>query len=406
MIPTRIVVPLLVLLMAFTAGNVQARSYTLGSTGFDLSGDLSVTFKELDKFSTVNTNSRGDDPFNTIRARMYAQKAWTDNIEMFVEFLWDDGAEPRIQGAYLSFYELLHESLTLKVGMLPSPFGNYGHRSTYFNQNPLLGVPALWLTKTKLATDGSTRNADLWPYGPPTQRSAYAGGYDACWDYGANLLVELGMFQGQFAVTQGALSNPYANTNDGYQFIANLGLQPLPGLRFGVSGATAPWIDGGSDLTVYQPYGSGASGVAGLDAYESVGDPEDFTQTALGGWAEASFGRFQFFSEVAQFTWETPLLYEDEVDALSGYLEGRWNVVPGWYLAGRYDAARFSEVAANNDGSGGLQPWSADFNRVEAALGWRVIREGYIRLVYQGTRYEVGAREDVDILAVNWLFAF
>lgn len=135
---------------------------------------MSITFKEFDKHSTINTNSRGDDPFNLVRSRLFVQKAWTDNIHLYLEFLWDSGTDARVQGLYLTFSEVLDPMFTLKVGMIPSPFGNFGHRSTYFNQNPLIGVPAMWLTKT-------------------------------------------------------TLTNPYAKSNDGYQLIGNLGLHPITG---------------------------------------------------------------------------------------------------------------------------------------------------------------------------------
>jgi hypothetical protein len=390
-----------------------ARSYTLGSTGFEMSGDISIVFRELDKHSTINTNTRGDDPFNSVRARTFIQKQWTDNIDLYLEFLWDVDADARIQGAYITFYNLMHESVALKVGMIPSPFGNFGHRSTYFNQNPLIGVPAMWLTQSPLAGNGSTRNSDLFPYSLASGSTVYSGGYDACWDYGMNLMLSEGMIEAQLAITLAALSNPYAATNDGYQTILNLGLHPTAGLRFGGSIAYGPWLNGGSTIYDYPPAGISAASLssAGEDeifvaASGSTVDVEDFMQTALGAYAEYSFDRFQFFTEFMSMTWETPYIYENEVTANSGYVEGLWGFYPSWEIAGRFDRIWYSEIAPLDDGSGSELPWAPDFNRIEIAVSWRVIREGFIRLDWQHTMFDTDQLEDVDLLALQCLFAF
>ncbi|MCB2211861.1 hypothetical protein KQI52_07095 [bacterium] len=404
-------IPMIVLAMA---GSLFAKTYTLGSTGFEMSGDISIVFRELDKDTQLNTNSRGDDPYNNVRARLFFQKAWTETIDLYLEFLWDVGAPARIQGAYLTFYDLWTESLALKVGMIPSPFGNYGHRSTYFNQNALIGVPAMWLTETPLKTNGSTHNEDLFPYGPAGLGGVYAGGYDSCWDYGMNLMFQRGIVEAQLAWTLAVLSSPYAMTNDGYQGILNLGLHPITGLRFGGSVAYGPWITGSAEIHEYDPTGNyAASSVAGLTptrstsaTYGDAVDPEEFMQTAIGGYAEYSFGLFQFFGEFMTMTWETPYIYEEELTANSAYLEGIWKFVPGWEFASRFDRTWYSEIAPLNDGTGEELPWAPDFSRFEAAVGYRIIREGFIRLDYQHTMFDSDQMEDVDLLALQFLFAF
>ncbi|MCB2200437.1 hypothetical protein KQI63_13600 [bacterium] len=392
--------PLILIAGMLLAGTVFAKSYSLGSTGFDFSGDFAFTMRELDKHSDVNINNRGDDPFHTYRVRSFINKQWTEDMGLAIEFLWDDQAAPRVQGAYFTFENIAVQNLTAKVGLIPSPFGNYGWRSTYFNQNPLIGVPVMWHYHTPFPKDGSATNETLRSaYRPLWQRSGITPAYDACWDTGIWLQYTPGIFETGFALTQGSLANTRAYDNDGYQLIGNLGLHPTNGLRFGGSVAWGPWLYG-------TPTPAGLTDAVANPPNRSVDPVEDYMQTAFGAYLEYSFGHFQFFSEGMSMTLETPYVYEGEVGLMTGYGELRWNFTPGWYLAGRYDGLIYSEIARFNDGTGSKDAWGDDLHRAEVAVGYRVIREGYIRLDYQRTMFFDSDIDPIEILALQWFFAF
>ncbi len=404
-----------ILISVLFSVSASAKSYSLGSTGFDLSGDMAVTFRTLDRHSPLNTNFHGDDPFNPYRARLFVQKGWTDKIHLSLEFLWDSGADPRVQGAYFTFSKLLgSESLYAKVGLIPAPFGNYSWRSTYFNQNPLIGVPLFWHWKTPLPGDGRANNASLLESKAEGARSLPPG-YDACWDTGISLHFDRGWLESAVAITQGAMSDPRAAGNDGYQGIVNIGLHPLAGLRFGGSVAVGAWINPSEPDSIESTYdvyeytstsggGSARQTAANYDyAYPKA--PEGYLATIYGGYLEYSFGYWQFFSETAWEQWQTPFLKEDSIDLLTGYLEARYKINAQWYLAGRYDILRYSKIKIPDTSK--KATWGWDVNRFEAALGYRVIREGFIRLDYQGNFYvDSGGPEAVQILALQFLFAF
>jgi hypothetical protein len=368
----------------------HAGKYSLGSTGFEFSGDLTITFKEMDKHSEINEDLRGDDPFNLARARLFFAKDFNERIRMDLELFWDTGADPRIQGAYFTFSDLLTEGLYAKVGLIPHPFGNYGHRSTYFNQNPLIGVPVMWHYFTPLSNRGNQTNYELVEYKKPVNYGLPLA-YDACWDTGISVHLEKGWFEGAAAITQATLSSPYASRNDGYQGTLKLGLHPTYGLHFGGSVAYGPWIR--PDETIDLPEAA-----------------EDYMQTALGAYAEYSFGLWQFYSEFAHLEWEMPYITEGAVDAWSAYGEARWKFLPSWYLAARYDRLQYGKIdnGAYNDPlvSEPAEEWGYSFNRIEAALGWRVIREGFIRLNYQGTYFDEENLDPVQILALQFEFSF
>jgi hypothetical protein len=365
---------------------VLANTYSLGNTGFEISGDLALTFRELDKHSKVNTNFRGDDPFNAYRIRTFITKGWNEDIRLAVEFLWDNGAPARVNGAYLTFMNVLKSPIYAKVGLIPSPFGNYGHRSTYFNQNPLVGIPLMWHYHTPLSKSGTNTNSSMFPRNTENL-TGVPPGYDSCWDTGVSIHYDNDFLETALALTQGSLSNPRAYDNEGYQGLVRLGIKPISGMKLGASGAYAPWIK--PDAFVNLP--------------ENL---ESYMQTAVGSYFEYSKGLVQFYSEVMNIKWDAPFIHEKELSLTTGYGEIQWKFYPGLYVATRYDFMNFSTIAVNDDGSGPTESWGYDLDRIELAVGYRIIREGFIRLDYQMNNYRDELAKDINILALQFQFAF
>jgi len=69
---------------------------------------------------------------------------------------------------------------------------------------------------------------------------------------------------------------------------------------------------------------------------------------------------------------------------------------------------QYDEISTTNDGSGAKENWGIDFNRIEMAVGYRIIREGYIRLNYQTTMFDSDDAniKDEEILALQFFFSF
>jgi prepilin-type processing-associated H-X9-DG protein len=238
--------------------------------------------------------------------------------------------------------------------------------------------------------------------------------YDACWDTGISLHYDRGMLESALAITHGTLSNPTAYDNDGYQGIITLGLQPAFGLRFGGSMAYGAWIAPSGTETENGNYATSGAAVTSLGDFGKTvsdqhggpypGSVEDHQAMALGGYGEYSFGYWRFYSEVIWEQWEMPFLNEDTIDLLSGYVEAQYKLTPQWYLAARVDRLQYSEIM--NPETGLKEGWGYDINRLELALSYRIIREGFIRLDYQANRYDDWSSHDEDILALQFLFAF
>jgi hypothetical protein len=58
----------------------------------------------------------------------------------------------------------------------------------------------------------------------------------------------------------------------------------------------------------------------------------------------------------------------DGLDCWTWYLESIYKFLPGWYVAGRYDVMRYSDVQS----SAGTVTWDQDTQRTEAGVGYHV----------------------------------
>ncbi len=382
-----------------------------------LSGDLALTQRFLDQYTDINANFRGDDPFNTVRGRLFARNWLSEDVAVFTEFLFDTDAGPRMNGAYAVFNDVVKDLVNFKIGFIPSPFGNYGLRSTYFNLNPVIGVPLMWQYKTSMIHSATVvdrqgtladANREILSRRTEISGSYVTGGkpgtpvaYDACWDTGIEVNGSTDRFEYAAALTNNSLSNPArASGNDGYQGILKLGASPVMGLRTGVSGAM------GAYLTTISP--SADSLWITEEEIDAIHNVESFHQRALGWYGEYLFGKFEIFSEWVYSEWDVPGLNEETLFAHSGYLDIRWNLLPSWYVAGRVDYMDFSEI--ENTWSESPLPreekWDIPLMRIEPALAWRFRREGMVKLVYQGTYFDGDLLEDVHLLAVQLHMAF
>jgi len=318
----------------------------------------------------LNTAFRGDNPFNAVRLRVFLRRWVTDRVGIFGELLYDIDAAARVNGAYVVVNEVAGRSwLNTRLGLAPSPVGSFGLRSTYFNVNPLIGMPLVWTYRTNLKGGGTST-----PTGLAGQTREHGGGvpllYESCWNVQWELMGELGRFEYSIAVTPGSISNPMSSRLvPGSSVMGRVGVAPIDGLRFGVSAAWGPYLSKPvPDSTGALPYAD---------------DPSDFTQTVLGMDLEYQRGAWIFSSEAYALRYETPLV-DESLGALGAYAEARYDFLTGWYVAGRLDRLFFDEVTTDPL-TGAEAPWDRDTHRTEVALGYRLTREVLLKLDWQRT---------------------
>ena len=353
-------------MLAVTAGAAAGQ--------IEISGQLDLIGKVRSDTLGMNTAFRGDSPYNAARLRLYARHWINDRIGIFTELLFDFGADPRVNGAYMVINELGGQSWpNTRIGVAPNVIGSFGQRSTYFNSNPLVGVPLVWQYRTNLDASGTATAASLTSI---TREPGFSLPilYDSCWNLQWEILGEIGSFEYSLAMTPGSPSNPIKSMYvPGSTGMARVGYVPLPGLRLGISGAYGPYLsepepDSGGNLPYTQ-------------------DPQDFKQSLLGADLEYQHGPMILFSEVYGVRYEAPQI-NDDLQALGGYAELRYDFLPGWYMAGRVGGLFFNEIEVDPV-AGTTASWDHDTRRLEVTLGYRLAREVLVKLDWQRTTVPV-----------------
>jgi len=318
----------------------------------------------------MNKAFRGDNPFDPIRLRLFARHWINDRIGVFTELLFDFHADPRVNGAYVVVNELAGKPwLNARVGLAPNVIGSFGLRSTYFNSNPLVGVPLVWQYRTNLDATGTATAASL---ASTTSEPGFSLPvlYDSCWNLQWELLGEVGLFEYSLAMTPGSPSNPIKSMGaEGSTWMARAGFVPIPSVRVGVSGSYGPY------LSKPVPDGSGT-----LPYTEDV---SDFNEKLVGLDFEYQGGPLVITAEGYGVRYEAPQI-DEELQVVGGYAELRYDFLPGWYIAGRAGALNFGDLEVDA-ASGARADWDQDTRRTELALGYRVAREMLVKADWQRT---------------------
>jgi hypothetical protein len=167
-------------------------------------------------------------------------------------------------------------------------------------------------------------------------------------------------------VTAGTVSNPLTiDDNSGRQVAGRLELRPIAGIVIGASVARGPW--------------------ASDSALALIGDAHSqaFTQTAWGADAEVSRGYYLLRFEAIVSDWTLPLVrgpfLVNPLSSVSTSIEGKYKIMPGLYIAARFDHLGFSDIT----GTTVTEPWDAPVTRVEAGGGYSIQRNLVLKLSYQ-----------------------
>lgn len=355
----------------------------LGATstsGVGVGGIVDIVHTE-GSASGLNSNTLNDNNFNNIRALLNFQFSQGDKLRADVEVLFDDGSDDkvRLQGAFVTLFDMPNEHVNFMLGKLPNPFGNFARRE-FSDVNPLIGQPLMRQYRTSLDWNNLWSNREQLilkqrrrEFNGNLPNTVLAGAapmvYDARWDFGVELFGTLAFLDYQFAVTEASLSNPEANQNKGKQFIGRLGFNPAPGFRFGFSGARSPYLSKADPQRL-------------LEAGKGKGE---YYQTIYGADLEASYRYLIVFSEFAVGRWDADV-EENHLDNWSWYVDFKYKVHPRVYIAGRYDRMEFSTI--RNPTTGRKEGWDYNVQRIETGLGYRITRDATLKVVEQWTLFE------------------
>jgi len=348
------------------------------ATEFHVHGILEVVGAEHGRAFEHNILMRGDSQFDAYGLRLFADAQVNPQLQIFTQFVLRDATSPYVDGAYLMYTPSPTRDLHLLAGKIPWAIGTYAPR-TYSNHNPLIGAPLMYQYHTSLVWYEPPANADVLlsaagtgQYGVNYYGFGMSRGMalvdDSYWDVGATLTGSARPLEYALGVTSGTpgWATTSQDENDGKTVLGRVGLAPLPGLRFGVSGAYGPYLV--SKLNPELPAGHSAD-----DYHQELGMAD----------LELLAGHVEFRAEGAQNVWQTPTVGDLRVS--SGYAELKYTLPFGAFLAGRYDLMRFGDI---KDSSGVSRPWDSDVDRLETGVGYRFTREAVGKLVYQHTKLD------------------
>lgn len=388
-----------VLATALAATLLAAPAMAIDPGALRLRGLLDVAAAGGDGALDLNAMNQGDSNFDPYRLRLFLDGRFEGGLEAHVQAIVIGQNYAVLQyGAYALWTPFSTLDLHLQGGLIPWPIGTWAPR-TYSNRNVLIGTPMLYQLHGTLSFAEPPPSVDalLAAAGSGERGVDYGSGanargapivYDRCWDAGLVALGSLRPVEFSFGFVQGAPAWPQ-NSRDaspGKTLLGRLGCVPVPAVRFGISGATGPWL----------PRSFAAALPSGVRL-------DELKQHVAIGDLEIQQGRVEARAEAYLNEWMTPAIRRLVVRG--AWAELRVGLGSSAWIAGRGEVRRHSLVT----GSGGLrQPWDHDRDRLEAGVGYRVTREAIVKSVWQRNVERIPATRsrNEDLFAASLSLSF
>jgi hypothetical protein len=365
-----------------------------------LGGDVSVSAGSED-LGFFNYTDYEHSALRLFHADLMTSVGMGGHFSVLGELSVENGDRPEAFALYLRIRPWIDRPFDIQAGRVPPTFGAFG-RHVYSTDNALIGYPLAYQYLTSLRADALPLNADelLSMRGRGWLSQFSLGSRDPAaglplatafrWDTGIQVHTASAIVDVTAAVTAGSLSNPlFKDDNSGRQIAGRVAVHPLPGLLVGTSAARGPFV-------------------SSTAARGAVGDGHDgeFTQTALGGDIEYSHAYYLVRAETVFSEWKVPSVGAPVIDtplrALATYVEGRYKLRPGLYVAARADHLTFNEVT----GSLGPRTWEAPVTRIEIGGGYSIQRNLLLKVSGQRNTRDGGRVTRSTLGAVQLLFWF
>ena len=316
------------------------------------------------------------DPFLAGRARIFADLFVGSRVFASVELRVDRGEEPRagpldarIDQAFVRLGPA--GPLSIQLGKFVSPFGAWPQRH-HTVADPFIRPPLTYDYRTMIAPGIAPATVggfvawkddvprDFRPVGAPPV-------WGAPYQWGGMLLGGTGPVSFRLAAMNSAPSSePYAWGWDADRMrhpsvVAHAAVDLFPELTLGASYDRGPYlprhVDGHLD-----------------DGRETW----DYQQELFAVEASYLIGGLELRGEAFADRWEVPNVDQDAWD-YSYYMEGRYDVATGAYLAARWGAIWFNELDMGQGAyapgeGGGDRRWDYTSRRLQLAAGYRILR--------------------------------
>jgi class 3 adenylate cyclase/HAMP domain-containing protein len=340
-------------------------------------------------------------PFLAGRASLFAIGTLGDRLSGLLEARADRGQVPgsatleaRLQQAFLHYTIGTALGLGVQAGKFVSPLGIYARRhrtpADPFVRPPLVHDHRTIVSATFIpgAIDGFLD----WKDEPIHVRQR---GAPLVWavPYPAGAFVE-SRFDA-IDVTLAVLNS--APSSGPAEWVPRFDAEPVPSLIVHAGYRLRP------ELRLGVSYGVGGYLAPVLEDSLPAGTTRrDFVQELWNANAAFSRGRVEAHAEVFLNRWEVPRLEETPRD-LGYYAEAKVRLIPGAYVAGRYNGIRFNQMTRS---SGVQEPWDHDVERWQVAGGYRLTRDSELRAEYMVNRSAAPAGAAANLLSLQLWWSF
>ena len=309
-----------------------------------------------------------------LRLSVNAEVRISDRISVLTDVRSENGHSAEPYALYVRVRPWRDRAFDIQAGRIPPTFGAFPRRE-YSAGNPLIGYPLAYQYLTSVRADAVPATpedvlrmrARGWRPSYPIGSNAITPGLPLIsalqWDTGVQVHAEARQFSGTFAITNGTMSDPRVRDNNGGKELSGrVQWQPDMSFALGASAARGAYVDDGT-LAAASLLESAAGGSA---------------QRAFGFDAEYSRDHWLVRGELIWNQWQVPTLSEHLV-ASNMFIESRYKVLPGMYVAGRVDRLGFSTLRSAQQ----PRTWDAPVTRVETGLGYYLRRNLLAKLAYQ-----------------------
>ncbi len=373
---------------ASVAAQEDKRSF---SERFSYGGEVVGNFSPVDE-GYFNELEYERNLLRLLRFNLALEFEASDRIAFLTEIRSDNFDAPEPYALYIRLRPWLERAFTIQAGRIPPVFGRFA-RQRYEIDNPLIGTPLLYQYPNTLRPDSATTELSeilqrrgfgvkvVYPIGDQSPHAGLPVMNSLRWDTGVQVRIGDDPVELSVALTQGTISNPRVrDDNSGKQVAARAGFRPAFGWVVGVSGARGDYV---ADEVGEVAGGSGAQTVFGVDL--------EFARNHLIVRAESMWSR-----------WDTPTLGTGALTAAGAFVEARYKLSPGLYVAGRVDRLSFEGVAT----PGGSTTWDSSIWRFELGGGYYINRHLLAKVAFQYNERDAGPLTRRSLPAVQLLFWF
>jgi hypothetical protein len=381
---------------AASAQDLPSGPITLAGGRVTLGTDVTISASPTDDTDGAwfNYTDYEHNALRLVRLAVTADVRLAERVSVLTEVRSENGDSPAPYALYLRLRPWRDRAFDIQAGRIPPTFGAFARRE-YGSDNPLIGYPLAYQYLTSVRPDAvpatiedvGRMRARGWRPNYPIGSLDIGPGSPLMtafrWDTGVQVRVGGGPISVTGAVTNGTISDPHTrDNNSGKQLVTRVQWQPTVSLVVGGSAARGEFVADSALANATLQQGSGGS-----------------SQGALGFDVEFSRDHWLVRGEGIWNRWQLPTVSE-HLDATSVFVEGRYKIFPGVFVAGRVDRLDFNTLQL----ASGPRTWDAAVTRIEAGGGYYVRRNLLAKVAYQHNRRDGGLVRKRGLLAFQLHF--